>query len=80
MSTSQKLHVLCQHFALCFNPIIMPKILLAKSTGPYTPPTKKIKDNVDVCTICSERANEDVMECAWCECRQHSACLGIGAE
>jgi len=19
------------------------------------------------------------MECVWCECRQHSACLGIGA-
>ena len=36
MSTSQKLHLLCQHFAHCFYPTIMLKILLAKSTGPYS--------------------------------------------
>jgi len=55
--------------------------------GGGTPPTKKTKDKTsderppaETCTICSEPATENVLECGWCECKQHSACLGISAD
>jgi len=50
-----------------------------KRPGGDTPPTKKSKDkstsecpSAEKCTICSEMAEKDIMECAWYECRQLS--------
>jgi len=52
--------------------------------GGDTPPTKKPKDKSntsrDICTLCSEPAVKDTFECGWCECLQHSVCLGISAD
>jgi len=34
----------------------------------------------ETCTICSEPAIENIMECAWCEYKRHSTCLGISVK
>jgi len=38
------------------------------------------KNNPENCTICSEKANEDIFECCWCESRQHSSCVKISPD
>ena len=38
------------------------------------------KNNLENCTICSEKATEDIFECCWCESRQHSSCLKISPD
>ena len=44
---------------------------------------KQISDEghpAETCTICSEPAIENIMECAWCEYKRHSTCLGISVK
>jgi len=46
-----------------------------------TPPSKKNKEKSTTsnqqCTLCSEPVTKDALECGWCECLQHSTCLGM---
>ena len=49
-----------------------------------TPPSKKTKNKSDTlsqeCTLCSKQVTKDALECGWCECLQHSACLEMSAD
>jgi len=51
--------------------------------GGDTPPSKKTKEKSTTnqqCTLCSEPVTKDALECGWCECLQHSACLGMSVD
>ena len=46
-----------------------------------SPPEKDNKKAKDVlCKICSEPATKDILECIWCEGRQHRRCTKISAD
>jgi len=45
------------------------------------PRTKSLmKNSPENCTMCSEKATEDIFECCWCESHQHSSCLKISPD
>ena len=48
------------------------------ASSPPNKETKKTKD--DLCITCSKPATEDVLECIWCEGRQHRRCTKISAD
>jgi len=51
------------------------------TSGGDSPPTKKQKDrSTSDCSLCSQPAIKDTLECGWCECLKHSACLGLSAD
>ena len=43
-----------------------------------SPPKREIKKSKDdLCITCSKAATDDVLECVWCEGRQHRECTEI---
>ena len=41
--------------------------------------TSPAKIDPEKCVICKEVANDDVLECSWCECLVHGKCIKISA-
>jgi len=48
--------------------------------GATSPSSKDSKKREDECLICCKPATKDILECYWCEGRQHSACSKISEE
>ena len=52
----------------------------AKRTATSPASKEKKRSKEDKCSICSEPATEDMLECVWCEGRQHRSCTKISVE
>ena len=52
----------------------------AKRTASSPPKKENKKSKDDECVVCAKPATEDVLECVWCEGRQHRDCAKISVD